>query len=129
MMAGVRGMSLNELAKEIHDIALEKGWWESSHPRTFGDLIALCHSELSEALEELRSGKDINAIYYHERANTLDEYGYDNSKPEGIPVELADVIIRVLDMCEFYGIDMEYAIRIKMLYNARRPIRHGGKAI
>jgi NTP pyrophosphatase (non-canonical NTP hydrolase) len=128
-MAGKSDMSISVLAAEIHDIALEKGWWDPKQPRTFGDLIALFHSELSEALEEFRSGKDLAVIYYQERARVLDEYGYNNTEPKGVPIELADVIIRILDVCEFYGIDMEYAIRCKMQFNARRPVRHGGKRI
>ena len=45
-------MDLKALQKEAHAIAREKGWWDE--PRTFGDLIALVHSELSEALEVYR---------------------------------------------------------------------------
>lgn len=48
-------------------------------------------------------------------------------KPEGIPSELADIIIRVLDICAHHGIDIEQAIEDKMAFNAHRPYRHGGK--
>ena len=42
-------MVLSELQREAHAIAKDNGWWDE--PRTFGDLIALVHSELSEALD------------------------------------------------------------------------------
>lgn len=53
-------------------------------------------------------------------------YGADGS-PEGMPAELADVAIRLLDTCETYGIDLEAAIAEKNAYNRTRPRRHGGK--
>lgn len=42
--------TLNEWARDIHQNAVAHGWWDE--PRSFGDIVALCHSELSEALEE-----------------------------------------------------------------------------
>ena len=51
------------------------------------------------------------------------EYG----KPEGIPIELADAIIRICDTCGQYGIDLDRAIRLKMEYNKTRPYKHGKK--
>lgn len=104
---------LNELAKEIHKNAVEHGWWEGD--RNFGELIALVHSELSEALEEWRNKKPYNENYYIDK------------KPEGIPSELADVIIRILDMVAFYNIDIDKAIAEKHEYNKTRPFKHGGK--
>jgi hypothetical protein len=48
---------LNELAKQINENAVAHGWWEEE--RSFGDIIALCHSELSEALEEHRNNQTL----------------------------------------------------------------------
>lgn len=50
-------------------------------------------------------------------------------KPEGIAIELADAVIRILDYCGHVGIDIEKAIEIKHEYNKTRPYKHGGKKI
>lgn len=107
-------MEIIKLQKEIHENAVEHGWWEEE--RNFGELIALCHSELSEALEEVRKGKLYNETYYSE-----------GGKPEGVPSELADVIIRILDMCEKYDINMEAMLLEKHEFNKNRPYKHGKK--
>ena len=108
--------TLNELAVEVHKNAIEHGWWEEQ--RTFGDLISLCHSELSEALEEFRDGHMPNELHYGAAG-----------KPEGVPSELADVIIRILDICGHYNIDLDEAMADKLDYNKTRPYRHGGKLL
>lgn len=105
-------MNLNELADEIHETAKSKGWWEKD--RNFGEALALIHCEVSEAMEAYRDGDNFLSIG-------------ENLKPEGVPAELADVIIRVLDLCGGLMIDIEGAVRLKMKYNATRPYRHGGK--
>ena len=108
---------LNELAAEVHDTSVEHGWFETE--RSFGDDMALLHSEVSEAFEAFRS------LYLPFLVGR--EEGGD--KPEGVPSELADVIIRVLDTSVRYEIDIEAAVLQKMAYNRTRPYRHGGKAL
>lgn len=127
-------MDLSALIKEAHQTALEKGWWEGE--RNIGMLIALMHSELSEALEEYRDGRGLNEIYFTCRRTTAacpnnitlcDCKKCQFNKPEGIPIELADVCIRIFDFCGAYNIDLERAIKLKMAFNKTRPYRHGGK--
>jgi NTP pyrophosphatase (non-canonical NTP hydrolase) len=132
-------MNINEFAKEVHENAVEHGWWEKE--RGFAEVIALCHSELSEALEEYRNNRPqlyYNCEYQDTRSKCPDKYdacqygkneGCNKAKPEGIAVELADCIIRILDYCGKENIDIEEVLRIKHEYNKTRPYKHGGKTI
>lgn len=128
-------MRLNEMAREIHENAKRHGWWDE--PRSFGEIIALCHSELSEALEEYRDGKMPHETYCSCKMPDGKDWCVidqncatcEYAKPEGIAVELADCIIRILDYCGYVGIDIEGAIRNKHEYNKGRPYKHGNKRI
>ncbi len=124
---------LNELAKEIHENAVEHGWWDE--PRSFGEVDALCHSELSEALEEHRDGRPMVYVLNLSGDDKVvprleeDTDKFNGRKPEGVAVEMADCIIRILDWCGEEGIDIDKIIRLKMEYNKTRPYRHGGKLL
>lgn len=100
-------MNLNEFAREVHANAVAHGWWETE--RDPAEIIALIHSEWSEALEEYRAGRPmvwyaVNAdcqmcgdrpVIYSEICETNNcDAGH---KPEGIAVELIDGCIRILD--------------------------------
>lgn len=106
-------VTLNALAREIHANAVEHGFWEE--PPKFGEIIALCHSELSEALEAYRDGQP--------------EVWIDKGKPEGTAVEMADCLIRILDYFGHIGVDVEQIVSLKQNYNKTRPYKHGGKKI
>lgn len=113
--------SIDDWAVVVNRIAHDKGWYTdplTGEPaeRNFGEIIALMHSELSEALEEWRvtgMGKPL--------------WLSDSGKPEGWAVELADCVIRIMDTCAEAGVSLEDAIRRKAEYNRTRPYRHGGK--
>lgn len=104
--------TIKQIQKKAFKIAFDNGWFDK--PTTFVECLALIHSELSEALEEYRKGK-----------GPKDEYFSKDGKPEGIPIELADAIIRICTTAEFFGIDLDLAIKKKMKFNKSRPYKHG----
>lgn len=122
--------NINELSKIIYQINKEKGFWEKDRP--FSEVIALLHTELSEAFEEYRNKEKLpnNGMYYYSdkdgnKFETLD--AEKTLKPEGMASEMIDVIIRVLDWCGSQNIDVEQLIQEKLHYNKTRPYKHGGK--
>ena len=130
----------NEWAKEIHENAVAHGWWNK--PISFGDIIALCYSELSEALEEYRAGRPLlwyackDALADYGICNPADEWDctvcfkksdckepckYRDAKPEGVALEMIDCIIRILDWCAKESVDVDEMICLKHEYNKSRP--------
>ena len=105
-------MHMSDMQRQSHLTAKQKGRWDE--PREFPELIALAHSELSEALEEYRTWGTPKIVWR-------------DQEPTGIPIELADVVIRLLDIAEWMGFSLEEAVNIKMVFNTTRPWRHGDK--
>lgn len=96
---------LNELAAEISQIARDHGFDEhDQNPLYVALKLALIHSEVSEALEADRINDTQNL---HE--------------------ELADIIIRVLNLTHWLGCDIDLAVRQKIEGNRTRKYKHGGK--
>lgn len=110
---GIEGDSIRarmDAGEEFDDTALRN---------YYANRLMLIVGEVSEAHEELRKGHSMDDVYY-----TRTEYG---NKPEGIPSELADIVIRVFDLAGEVGIDIADSIREKLTYNAERPFMHGKK--
>ena len=95
-------MEINDLCKEAHQIAKEKGFWTVD--QSIPTKLMLIVSELSESMEADRKGDK-----------------------EGLNRELADVWIRLADLCEWLDIDIEHYITRKMKINKDRPYLHNKK--
>lgn len=128
---------LNGLAQECNATAHEKGWYDGP-PLNTGERFMLMVTEIAEAMEEHRAGHKPDEVYYTsggfkspyprmERNVVSTDEERNPRKPEGVPIELADAIIRMMDFCGENNIDIEYAVRLKMAYNKTRSYRHGGK--
>ena len=99
--------------KEVRKVNAAHGF-KATGRQLFCEKMLLIVSEIAEALEEFRIGRGLAEIYFSAEL-----------KPEGIPIEIADAVIRIFDFCEANNIDLEDALAIKMSYNERRPFKHG----
>jgi NTP pyrophosphatase (non-canonical NTP hydrolase) len=103
-------MELKELQDECYSSSWASGWWDnwdespSINKNIVGTKLALIHSEISEAMEGYRK-------------NLMDDH---LPHRKGVEVELADAIIRILDLAGHLRLDIEGAILEKMEYNAQR---------
>lgn len=122
-------------------------------PEVLTSKIALISTEAAEAIEEVRKRDEPLGVYYTgevpRKLASQDvwvklpvegDYTYVKSllaaagevaepKPEGLPIELADVVIRAFDLAERFNIDIVDAIEKKMRFNETRSFRHGGKKL
>lgn len=110
--------TLLDWAEQIKRWGEFKGWDTSTRPQS--EWIALSHSELSEALEHDRDGREPDEWFFEE-----DKKG--NPKPDGPPVEHADVLIRELHWFAAHGLDPDFFVALKMAYNEGREHKHGRK--
>lgn len=115
---------LNELAEKIHNDAVAHGFWDDS-PRNFGEMLALCHSELSEALEEDRSGMPGAYFFKDDGLLCVDIDDSGVHKMEGTATEMIDCMIRILDYLGHEAVDIDRLVAAKMAYNHNRPPLHG----
>lgn len=92
-----------------HKTASDAGWYKNPETgedidRNFGEVVALMHSELSEALEADRKGLMDDKLPHR----------------DGREVEFADCIIRILDTAEVLGLDVAGALIEKNRFNQQR---------
>jgi NTP pyrophosphatase (non-canonical NTP hydrolase) len=105
-------MHLDEIQDECYKQAVKSGWTEKNVP--IPEMIALIHSEASEALESYRNGEPLS-------------FNDKDGKPQGIASEFADIIIRIGHYSAILGIHIEAEVLRKLKYNSTRKYRHGGK--
>lgn len=118
--------ALNELSQTLHNSAVAKGFWEK--PRNLGELLMLIVSELSEALEADRKDKYADRKRF-ERKGLIKNFqkSFEISIKDSFEDEIADVFIRLLDLCGALGIDIAFYIENKMRFNQLREYKHGKK--
>ena len=127
---------LNELARDIYLANDAKGFWpDNPHERNKGELLMLVTSELAEGLEALRKGRtcEANLDVFEEilegrhgaMSNQDFAFAFKDAIKDTFEDEIADAMIRLLDMCGALGIDIERHIKFKLEYNATRPAKHG----
>jgi len=147
----LQGRPLQDLASAIYRINDANGWFEGPE-RSIGDELMLIVGEVAEAHEEDRKGNGPRHRYYTYKFPATSGYGVEiaggeiryflrgeeipwstippeYAKPEGIPSEMADIVIRVLDFCHRHQINLEEVLLEKLAYNQTRGYRHGGKRI
>lgn len=134
---------LNETAKVVYELNKEKGFWDKE--RNVGELLMLVVSELGEAMEAHRKGHFAKLEHFE---NNISKSRIINKDPnyEGditperayeahfstlmkdtFEDEIADSIIRLLDLSHGLNIDIEKHINAKIEYNKSRPRLHGKK--
>lgn len=126
---------INDLSNAIYENAKAKGFYD--HAPSIGERIALIHSEVSEALEADRKGR-----WAHVEPNVKNALNtpcttsimanmwkdeFQKSIKDTFEDELADVMIRVMDLAAYKGIDLEFHVLTKIRYNSMREHMHGKK--
>ena len=133
-------MEIKELQKEIHQNNVAKGFWEDKETNNVPELLMLCVSELSEALEAHSKGRMNRLRVFNQDLGyarvTIEDFteGNENLRwlknrfeteiKDTFEDEIADTVIRLLDLSEGLGIDLETHIRLKLQYNKTRPYKH-----
>ena len=122
---------INRLSKEIHENNKSKGFYEAE--KNIGEMLCLIHSEVSEALESDRNEQyaSMTDTLWEDMNRDLDDDYFQHAFKEyckdTFEDELADIMIRVMDLAVHKKIDLEAHIKAKMRFNSLRPHKHGKK--
>jgi hypothetical protein len=113
-------MDIQNLVEKVHEISVSKNWraegelgdrrsvWVSAY-------VSLIHSEVSEIMERWREGIWSSTRPVQEEWETI-------GRPIGVGPEVAEAIIRLLDLCDIWNIDIEHELRRSIEYNLSKPI-------
>jgi NTP pyrophosphatase (non-canonical NTP hydrolase) len=133
--AALLSKQLNNLSEAIYQENKAKGFWPLN--RNVGEALMLIVSELAEGIEAHRAGRHANIEEYE---NVFQSIATEQADPSGdlahecafkahikdsFEDEMADAIIRILDLCGGLGIDIGKHVFMKLQYNANRPHKHG----
>lgn len=121
---------INGLAKDVYENAKSKGFYDDASERNIGEMLCLIHSEVSEALEADRKNEYAKGSI--QSTNEIEETKafqsqFEEQAKNTFEDELADIVIRVMDLAAYKGIDLEGHIKAKVRYNKQRPHKHGKK--
>ena len=111
---------LNTLSSQIHDNAVKHGFYDK--PKEIGTLLMLVVSELGEAINADRAGRHCSIRLL---PDNIHKQQFEDAVKDTFEDEIADAIIRLLDLCGYLSIDIDKHIAEKMRYNANREKLHG----
>ena len=129
---------MKKIIDKAHATAKEKGFWDTE--RNISEMLMLIVSELAEAQEALRKGhyaeqSVVNGLKQDIDLNYADDEFqlnqgiwkslFEEKVKSSFEDEIADVAIRLFDLCGGMGIDLEKHIELKMKYNSLRGYKHG----